>query len=256
MEESILVEDGFAERLRDEEFDLLDDYAASRLSAEDAAAVERYLRDSTEKMHSLRVARALRRRGAADGEVSGRWPFVGGRRRRAWQVGGSVLAACLVGVAFIPHWRGMAPQAPDSAPGTGGTPSVASDAGSRAVVPADARLPIITLVADVRRGAARSSLDIEAGASAVRLQAEVPEQAPNVLYTLRVSDGEGQPLFEGSMLNVHTAGPYRFVEAVVPAVVLGPGERTVSLAASDAAAAAPAIFAWHIGHERGSGAPK
>ena len=288
LEECILLEDGFAERLRDEEFDLLDDYAASRLNAEDAAAVERHLLGTAENLHSLQIARALRRqgrshsaaepqappesRGEAEPQLAleppgfrkvrnlsdgpGRWRFVRERGWRTRQVGVTLLAACLVGVVFIPHWRSTVPHAPDSVQAVGGAQNTAPAAGLRSGPAVDAGLPIVTLVADVSRGAARPLLDIEAGAGAVRLQAEVPEQAPKALYSLRIQDAVGQSLFEGTMLKVHTAGPYRFVEAVVPRAVLGPGERTVSLTASNAAASVPATFVWHIGGVVGAGRPK
>jgi hypothetical protein len=98
----------------------------------------------------------------------------------------------------------------------------------------------------VSRGTSRPSLTVAADEAAVRLQAEVPDVTPEALYALSIEDATGRRLFDESALAVHTAGPYRFVEAVVPATVLAPGDRTVSLKRSGAASDAPATFRWKL----------
>jgi hypothetical protein len=261
LEDAILLEEGIAERLQDEEFDLLDDYAASRLNAGDAADVERYLLGSAQNMHSLRVARALQRQGEPDikkpkallgvVDVDGlrdaaiaRSPGLVGHRSRTPQIAGvaALLAACLVVVMVIPRWR-LVSSRPESVSSTAATATVAAS-GDTSV--STAGLPIISLLADVSRGMARSSLAINADAGAVRLQAEVPESSTDKIYALHVDDAQGHRLFEGAGLAVHTAGPYRFVEAVVPAAALAPGDRSVSLTESGAPAGAPVTYRWDV----------
>jgi hypothetical protein len=247
LEEAILLEDGFAERLRDEEFDLLDDYAASRLNDEDRAAVERHLLGNEGNLHSLRIARALHGQRTAGGVVDppshdiaaaptpaaaatpigrsrGGNPSRYGMQRAARVA--ALLAACVVAIALIPQWRGSA-RHPET---TTSVPSVAV-------------LPIVALVADVARGGPKAVLRIPHGASAIRLQTEVPGPAEDVPYRVRILDSAGKPLFEASGLAIRAAGPYRFVEAEVPVVALGPGERSISLTPSNSAAAA---FHWDV----------
>jgi hypothetical protein len=273
LEEAILLEDGFAERLRDEEFDLLDDYAASRLNDEDRAAVERHLLSIEGNLHSLRIARALHGQGAAGGALESPVRGIEGARteevdempagrsrggnaprgipQRFVQAAG-LLAACAVAVAVIPQWWGSA-QRPDStasvpSPGATGlgapaaTPAPAAVA-SGATPPRRGALPIVTLIADVARGGPRATLRIPQGASAIRLQTEVPGPSENVSYGVRIDDAAGNSLFEASGLAIHVAGPYRFVEADVPVAALAPGERFISLVSSSAAAAP---FSWQV----------
>jgi hypothetical protein len=261
LEDAILLEDGVAERLRDEEFDLLDDYAASRLNAEDAADVERHLLGSAENMHSLRVARALQGQRGADAKKPkpllgvvdvdvqrdtdiARSPTWASRRSRIPQVAriATLLAACLVVVMVIPRWRSVAFK-PGSVSSTAATATVAASGGTSV---STAGLPIISLLADVSRGMARSSVKIEGSTREVRLQAEVPESSPGTLYALHVDDAQGHRLFEGAGLAVNTAGPYRFVEAVVPAAALAPGDRSVSLTESGAPVGAPVTYRWDV----------
>ena len=99
MEEALFGEEGVAERLRGEEFDLLQDYAEGKLAAADRADVERYVLNSTESRHSLRVGRLIARAGKAR-VGHGRW-------RPIASVGG-LLAAGLAALVLIPQWAGGA----------------------------------------------------------------------------------------------------------------------------------------------------
>ena len=265
LEDSIVTEDGVAERLRDEEFDLLDDYAAGVMNAEDRGAVERHLLNTAESLHSLKVAHALRRQGAAvgsaesapadrpttlsriGGQAAGWWRF---RPQRAAGAA-TLLAAGIAALALIPVWH-SGPDGRDLRTDTlvlpGNTAAVAPASAPRlGDAPTDS-LPVITLVADVERGAPRPppQVKIAAGTASVQLQAEVPDAEPGVLYSLRVDDAAGRRLFEGSELAIHVAGRYQFVEAVVPSSALAPGARTISLRASSAPREAPAKFSWRI----------
>ena len=240
LEEAILLQDGFAERLRDAEFDLLDDYSASRLTATDAAAVERYLLGATENLDSVRIARALQR-------LNARTP-VGTRRRWSRRRVSSMallLAACLAAVVLIPAWL-MPPKRPGSDAAVRDVPTAGPAAGSMPGLAPAAELPIITLLADISRGANRPLLKFNTGAGAIRLQVEVPDQTQETLYSIHIEDATGQRLFQMNALALHTAGPYRFVEAVVPPAALGPGDRTVVLSESGAADSAPPKFTWQV----------
>jgi hypothetical protein len=249
LEEAIVVTDGVAERLRDEEFDLIDDYAAGRLNAVDRADVERHLLNSLENIHSVRMARLLSREsGSRDlgKPVSNAISALGTRRRR-WMGRlapfGVVLAAGLVAVALIPDWSrtppqpGMTSTAPRSEVPSALPPPAPNAAGS---------IPIVILLADVSRGSASPVLHWRADAASIRLQAEVPGPDRNTLYVLRVYDGAGLPVFEAASLSAHSAGHYRFVDIVLPSKALGPGARSVSLWASDGAHGTAPDYTWHV----------
>jgi hypothetical protein len=249
LEDAIIVTDGVAERLRDEEFDLIDAYAAGCLDAEDRADVERHLLTSVENVHSLRMARLLNRQSAPRRPISTmststRIRSMGRRRWVSLVVPlGTVLAAGLVAVALIPDWNrnsrhtGMIrTAAPSEAPSA--LPSPAPDA-------ADS-IPIVTLLAEVNRGSGSPILHWKADAASVRLQAEVPGPDRNTHYLVRVYDAAGRPLFEAAALSAHTAGRYRFVDTILPSAVLGPGARTIALQSSDGAEDAAAVYTWHV----------
>jgi hypothetical protein len=255
VEEAILLEDGFAERLREAEFDLLDDYAHSRLDPVEAAAVERYLLGSAENQGSVRIARALRQQGAtleprALEQSAAPLPQAmrpAKRSRRgpaqvAWVA--SLLAACVIAIAVIPRWS-LAPGSTHSLPPLGAGSPAAQAPG---LTPASG-LRIVSLLADVNRGAARASVTVETGTGPVRLQAEVTDATgatSESLYALYIDDPAGRRLFEASALAVHTAGPYRYVEAVVPAAALAPGDRTVVLVSPGDAAGSAGNFRWQL----------
>jgi hypothetical protein len=107
-------------------------------------------------------------------------------------------------------------------------------------------IPIVSLVADVNRGAGPQSLMVPTGVGTIRLQAEVPDVASDLQYSIVIDDAAGTRLFDGASLTVHSAGPYHFVDALVPAAALAPGERTVSLRESRAGEGAPPKFTWHV----------
>jgi len=249
---------------------LLDDYAHARLDTADAAAVEQHLLGSEENRRSVRIARALREQGAtvqlgataqpgatvvprATGtprvtELSSAAPPQPARaatasRRRpaqvAWVAG--LLAACVIAIAVIPRWR----LAPGSAASLSPSSPVSHTAQTSGLSAASA-LRIVSLLADVNRGAARPSIMVAAGSDLVRLQAEVTEATPDSRYSLYIEDAAGRRLFDASALAVQTAGPYRFIEAVVPAAALAPGERTVVLTKSGAAAGSTSSFRWQL----------
>ena len=256
--EAILLEDGLAERVRDEEFDLLDDYAAGRLNTQDRAAVQLHLLASAEGRRALRVARALRAvgaSGAADlrtgamaaplppGQTSSRtWS---GRAQRVATVA-TFLAAGLVAVVLAPPWNIAPPIGPEpeksaavSSPGTAAQSPSLPDA-------RDEGVQTISLLADIDRGAANQALKFEARKPTIRLQAEVTDADEQKLYWLRISDDSGHILFDSPPLTTRTAGRYRFVEVKLPASVLGSGVRSVVLRASAAADPASPLHRWEV----------
>jgi len=261
IEEAIVLQEGFAERLREAEFDLLDDYALSRLSAEDATAVEQHLLGSQENRHSVRIARALRHpstpsepRGSRESgspppptslppaspvtaPLRGRLPF---RRSVSKAFAATLVAACVIGIAVVPRWR-FVPQPVESRP-----PILGSQATQAPGSGAANALRVVSLLADVNRGDARRRIRIEVGAAAVRLQAEVPAAMPESAYALDIEDARGRQLFRASALVVHAAGPYRFVEAVVPAATLAPGDRTVVLSKVSEPVGSVVTFRWQM----------
>jgi hypothetical protein len=194
---------------------------------EDRADVERHLLGSVENVRSLQLARYLSQESNS-------------RRRRRWMARlaplGVVLAAGLAAVVLIPDWSRTPHQPGITQPAApSAAPSVRADP-----------IPIVTLLADVNRGSASPVLHWKADAASIRLQAEVPGPDRNTLHSLAVYDAAGRLLFEAAALPVHTAGHYRFVDAVLPSTVLGPGERSISLRGTDSAAGGPPDQTWHI----------
>jgi len=251
VEEAVMMDDGCVERLRELELDLLDDYAMSRLSAAEADAVERHLLGSAENRRSVQIARALRKQLESDARTptpkayspppSPMGPPAASRRRSvqiAWAA--TLIAACLIGIAVIPRWRAAQQPVNALSPSTG--PQAARATASTAV----SALRIVSLLADVSRGAADRRLTMEPGDVAVRLQAEVPEPVTDTSYTLVIKDDAGRILFDEAALAVHAAGPYRYVEAVVPTAALAPGDRTVVLTRLGAALDVPVTFHWKL----------
>jgi hypothetical protein len=278
LEEAILTETGLAERLREEEFDLLDDYAASRLNAEDAAAVEQYLLATVEDRESLRIARALQReaRQPEPRHPEARQPLAPGPRvpetpvlepavpelpatalppprtpRRAsaqrLSVTSMLIAASVAALVIVPAWllTRDPPHARASPESSIAVPFVISSPDQAPHTVPAVEPPVITLLADVSRGAERPTLKVIANASSVRLQVEVPAQSPVSLYAVEIRDPSGRELFKKRGLAVQIAGPYRFVEAEIPVPALAPGDRTVVLT-SDAAEHAAPEFKWRV----------
>jgi hypothetical protein len=233
MEEAILTEDGVAERLRDEEFDLIDDYVRGKLAETERADMERYVLTTPEHVESVRLARALAAQRPA-GEAVSRLRSLGAltsatvqppRRRNRLLSVGALLAAGLAAVVVIPHWNvdlGRPSTAPRLEGGAASSiePSVVERGPDQTIV----------LLADTSRGGPRPMVHLSSDAVSVRVQTEVPGPAKDVSYSMRMDDAAGALIFERHHLSTRVAGPYTFVEAVIPAEVLGSGARTISLA--------------------------
>jgi hypothetical protein len=102
---------------------------------------------------------------------------------------------------------------------------------------------IIVLRADTRRGGPTPLIRLASDAVNIRVQTEVPGPAKEVSYAMRVDDAAGDPIFERTHLLTRVAGPYTFVEAMIPATVLSPGARAISLAVDGAASPE---YRWRI----------
>ena len=238
MEEAILMEEGVAERLRDEEFDLIDDYVRGKLAGTERADMERYVLTTPEHVEALRVARALAAQ-LSEAVVRPRWS-----RRRALP-GAALLAAGLAAVVVIPHWS--------TDMGTSSVPVVIPGAPPSVELAPD---QTITLLTDTSRGGSRPVVRLASDAVAVRLQTEVPGPTGGASYSIRVNDAAGTLVFEKSHLATHVAGRYTFVEAVVPAEVFGSGARSVFLSVDGAAEATAPEYRWEITTIRDDAAQK
>lgn len=225
LEQRLLTDEDFGERLRAAETDLLDDYARGDLAAdESAAAVERFAATTRDRMR-VRIARALaritrrsparldagrhHRRSVADSADRSRRHA---RVRRIAAVG--VLAsACALVIAVIGLNQRIT---------TSFTP------------PHGDAETTITLLADSQRGANVQRIALPSSAATVRLQAEVDGSDPNTRYALSIDD-DGRTVFNTAGIAVREVGPYRFVEVVLDARKLAAGSHRVRVVAEGSA---------------------
>lgn len=240
LEARSMQDESFGMDVHTVETDLLDDFARGRLDAADRAAVARHLLATPADRARLRFAAALARAAAAApaadvtrrrrapralAKSESRWSR---RRTLAW---GGLAAACVVVLAVaITLQRGSRPS------------------GNMA------QTMVTVALADPRRGAAVTEIRVPRGTAKVRLQAEVDSDALGARYTLTVADG-ARTLARVSHLAPRRAGPYRYVEIVMPAAALGEGERRVSLAI-EGSSAPPTTWSIDVGTDGSrAGAP-
>lgn len=237
LEERLLAERGFAERVRAAETDLLDDLARARLDAPDRAAARRLFAADARDRERLRIARALAALTAAGAHGGAATPTpdairangphrrpdaaraASGRRRSRRRAGViAALAAVCLAVAVV----GLRRQAPWRTPG------------DAAGVEAPAATATIALLAATSRAAGRiEDVVVPAAAATVRVQAEIDGGDAPAGYDLRVESGT-KTRFEARNVPVRTAGGYRYVEAIVPAPALAGGPVVVALASAGA----------------------
>lgn len=216
LEERLFAEAGFAERAQAVETDLLDDLARGHLDPDDRARAQRLFTATGKDRLRLRIALALADMRASAGARRLRAPAVSTRSppRRRWRAWAGVALAASLAFAAV----GLRLHRP-AAPG----PAAAADA-------------TISLLATTARGLDGSEeIRVAPTAAMVRVQAEVDADDPQTRYELRVLAG-ARTLFRAGDLAVREAGPYRFVEARVPASLLS-GERHVQVVAAGADAA-------------------
>ena len=220
LEERLLADAAFGERVRDAETDLLDDLARGRLYGEERAIAAMRFAGTPRDRLRLGVARALAR--IADGapaSFGGSTATRASRSRKRRVVAGLLASAAAVLLAVVGVRRFMV------APPTSANDAVAT----------------VTLTADRQRGTRIETLRLPRGAKTLRLQAEIGSDDPAARYALTVEDGD-RTLFRAADLVPRAAGAYRFVEVTIAADALGGGERRVRVAAD----AAPAEAVWSV----------
>ena len=256
LEAATLMEEGVAERLREQEFDLIDDYVHGRLSGADRRDVESNVLITPERLVTLEVARALAAQSRPTAAaLSPRKPARHWRPNR-FQTLATLAAAGLAAVAFIPHWGFYVSQPVGSASPAGAFTPALPATPAALPVQASGTVPTITLLADADRGGLRPVVHLGSRNSVVRLQAEVPEPRRASSYSIELLSAAGARLFSAADLAIRGAGAYRFVEAMVPAEALGPGARTVTLRVDGSSENEPPEYRWQIDTVQDGGAQK
>jgi hypothetical protein len=233
LEQRLLQDDAFGERLREAETDLVDDLAHGRLAGDERALAADYFAATPHDRARLRFATVLARAhelhpaaarfGDDDRHAARRAPA---DRRVRWAprgrpaVAAGILASlCAIAIAVVGlHWRGGV------APGPAATEAT------------------VTLMADRQRGAQSETVRIPSGATKIRLQLEVDAADPAARYTLSIDEGQPNALMVRG-LAAREAGAYRFVETGVDAKTLADGPHRVQVAI-EGAQTPPAL--WSI----------
>jgi hypothetical protein len=211
LERQLFTDASLAERIEGTLDDLLDDCAQGRLNRDEEVVLR--ARAGGRLGFARALARIQPRAGARPVERLG-------RRRAAWI---ALAAAVALAVATSLQRSPVPPQHVDQV---------------------GAGLPVFSLLADARRSAG-AVLELPHHDGDVRLQLEIAAGRPEVSsYRLTVAEGS-RTVFVATGLASRSSGPYRFVEAVVPALSLGPSSRTISLAA-DAAAGVLQPMEWQV----------
>lgn len=230
LEDRILLEDEFAERLELERMDLLDDYAADRLEPADREAVERCLLLTAEDRQRVAFARALLAR-------------VAPRRSSRWLL--PVAAALAAGVALLLVW----PQRLTTPPSVPAASVATAPENSVETAAPPIKAYAVTLLAEARRGANSKRIAVPAGTTVLRLQLEVPqangtaEGRPTHEVVLRDDNGER---YAAAGLEAQDIGPYRVVAVDVPRALIGESRLRIILSQQGPAAGKHELFAWQV----------
>ena len=209
LEQRLVVEAGVAERVRQVEYDLLDDYARGRLAADQRRAVEQRL---------LRTAADRQRLAVARGLAALPKPRIGlPARQRRWSGAalGGIAATLLLAVLLWPHQSGV--------PVPGEAPVTSARTGA---------VYTVSLLAQLSRGNGAQPLSVPVGTAQVRLQAEVEKPDAADIYELQLLDGDGRLLQAAPGLHWQRAGTHAYIEAVVPIAALAPGLRRIEVHAA------------------------
>lgn len=108
----------------------------------------------------------------------------------------------------------------------------------RADVAPDTEALTITLMANHQRGVESANIGIPGTTKNLRLQIEVDDPSVDTRYSLRIEDGD-KVAFSADDLAPRVAGPYRFVEVVLPVANLPEGRHRVRVAAMGAPETGP-----------------
>jgi len=220
LEQRLVIEAGVAERVRQVEYDLLDDYARGRLAADQRRAVEQRLLRTAADRQRLAVARglaALPKPGTGlPAPLRARWSGTAVRSdRRRWLPAaalGGLAAALLLAVLLWPHQSDV--------PVPGEAPVAAARGGA---------VYTVSLLVQLSRGEGAQPVSVPVGTAQVRLQAEVEKPGAADVYELQLLDGDGRLLQAAPGLHWQRAGTHAYVEAVVPIAALAPGLRRIEV---------------------------
>lgn len=204
LERRLLEDDDFGERLRAAETDLLDDYARGRLGERERARAAALFSATAEDRMRVRIAAALAHAREPAPLRAAAHERVDRSRRRFFRVRGAVAAALLASAAAIAIVVGLRERFQS----------------------ASTAIATVSLTADRQRGAGIEDIDIPRGADRVRLQVEVDGGDSASRFALSI-DETAAHAFVVHDLAARASGPYRFVEADVPATALSPGEHRV-----------------------------
>jgi hypothetical protein len=207
LEERLFSDPDFADAIEAARYDLLDDHVRRRLSSNDTHLVARHLAATRDDVVRLRIARALAESADTTHARPARSRAHATRRRFIGL--GAALAGCIVVAVVLLGLRDRSPMQT--------TQAIAS-------------LPVITLRDDQQRSE-HATLILPYRAGDVRVQAEVDEPVSQ-RYELRIGDAR-TVVFTARDLSSRVAGPYRFIETVIPAKALIGGERQIDVLPQD-----------------------
>ena len=257
LEEQLVQDADVAESLRQEETDLVDDYALRRLAAADRAGFEQHLLADPAIRQRVKVARALHEIAAqrahaalpdnARGTIARSPTAIRADARPApwnrWPVrAAAVFVVCAFAVAVLMRGGRKEVVAPPlAAEGPAANPTVAAPDVAPDDV-ADAKSTIV-LLADLQRGGQSQPVRVTTGPGNVRLQTETSNSDSSLTYRLSIADDAGRSLFFAEDLHPVVRGGYVFVEVVMPGSTLGAGRRLVTLQPQNPGGEA---FSWQL----------
>lgn len=219
LDEWSVTDDVFAQRLKDAENDLLDDYAAGRLGDDVRARVEAIYLTSPAALERIRFARTLgewEKRGAATATVGApaevKPKLIVIRRRWRWPLAAAAVLTLgtVAGYLAIEHTQAPVAHAPTQALQKTQAPEVA--AGSAAIPVAATFL----LLPGTRGTNALRTLTLPANAASVELRAQL-EFDDFAQYRLELRDlAADRVVWRSDSVAAHDEGGKRVVAATIP----------------------------------------
>ena len=188
VEEALFADAALVETADDVRRDVLDDFAAGRLTADERRTVAE-ISASERGRQQLAVARAIYLKHQRQRHAN--------RRRFVTRL--SALAAVLV-LVVVGVWFSTRDQID--------------------------RLPTLSLRATAQRAAAPLDVTLPPNDGTLRLQTEIIDAVDARRYRLLIAD-KGVTVYESALLPVRRVDAVRFVEAAVPAVDLAPGAHRI-----------------------------
>ncbi|HEX3895981.1 MAG TPA: hypothetical protein VHW73_07205 [Rudaea sp.] len=207
LEERLFSDPDLADAIDAARYDLLDDHVRGRLPSNDRHLVAQHLAATLDDVMRIHVARALAESAASMHARPAR-PRAHAARRPFIALTAALAGCIVIAIVAIGH-RDRSPVQT--------TEAIAS-------------LPVITLRDDQQRSE-HTALILPYRAGTVRVQAEINEPVSQ-RYELRIGDAR-TVVFTARDLSPSAAGPYRFVESVVPAEALIGGERQIDVLPQD-----------------------